>query len=342
MVRLSTSAMRGRDATRDRRACADGMVEPLRHRLSIGARLRRDWIMLVLILPGFVYFVLFHYVPLLGNVVAFQSYQPFIGITQSAWVGLQNFQDLVADARFWQAARNTIVISGAQLLLFFPAPIILALLLNSLIGNKIRRIIQSIIYLPHFISWVIIVVFFQQMFGASGAVGRLWLELQAAGVCMSCGPLDIMRSPHLFPLLITSETIWRDAGWGTIIYLTALLNIDSSLYEAAAVDGASRWQMLWYVTLPGIMGITILLLILRLGTILTVGFEPILLQRDTVGAPAGEVLDTYVYFNGVAAGQWGVSAAAGLIKGVIGTILVIGANKLAHVFGQPGLYRGRT
>jgi len=194
----------------------------------------------------------------------------------------------------------------------------------------VRRIVQSIVYLPHFISWVIIVTLFQQIFGGAGLIDHLLRNAGQPG-------LNIMSSPPLFKWMVTLQFVWKDTGWGTIIYLAALLGIDASLYEAAAVDGAGRWRRLWHVTLPGIVGITLVLLILRLGNILTVGFEQILLQRDGVGPAAGEVLDTFVYYHGIAGGQWGVAAAAGLLKGLFCLLLVLGANKLAHVFGQSGL-----
>lgn len=286
--------------------------------------------MTLLVLPGFLFFVTFFYIPVLGNVIAFEHYMPFLGFFDSPWVGLQNFRDMAADTAFWQAVRNTLIIFLLQLVLFFPAPIGLALLLHSLLSTRLRRVIQSIVYLPHFISWVIIVSLFQQLFGGAGLLAHIQRELGMT-------PLNIMASPPLFKYLITSETIWKETGWGTIIFLVALLNIDSQLYEAAAVDGAGRWRRLWHVTLPGIVGITVLLLILRLGTVLSVGFEPILLQRDAVGPDAGEVLDTYVFFNGIAGGQWGITAAAGLVKAVIGTALVLGSNKMAHAFGQEGV-----
>jgi putative aldouronate transport system permease protein len=148
-----------------------------------------------------------------------------------------------------------------------------------------------------------------------------------------------MGNPDGFTWLVTAQVIWKDTGFGTIIYLAALLSIDASLYEAAAVDGANRWQRLWHITLPGIVGVTVLLLVLRLGFLLSVGFEQILLQRDAVGPAAGEVLDTYVYFRGIVGGQWGVTAAANLIKGIVGVVLVLSANKIAHLFGQPGVYQ---
>jgi putative aldouronate transport system permease protein len=150
--------------------------------------------------------------------------------------------------------------------------------------------------------------------------------------------INIMTEPGIFKGLVTAQVIWKETGWGTIIYLAALLNIEAALYEAAVMDGAGRWQRLWNITLPGILGVTMLLLILRLGAVLTVGFEQILLQRNAVGPAAGEVLDTYVYFKGIVGGQWGITAAAGLIKGILGTVLVLSANKLAHRAGQEGVY----
>ena len=146
-----------------------------------------------------------------------------------------------------------------------------------------------------------------------------------------------MANAALFKWLMVAELIWKETGWGTIIYLAALLSIDITLYEAAAVDGAGSWRRLWHVTLPGLIGVTILLLILRLGQVLSVGFEQILLQRDFVGPEAGEVLDTYVYFHGVVGGQWSVTAAAGLIKGIVGALMVLSADRLARRFGQSGL-----
>jgi len=250
---------------------------------------------------------------------------------QSTWVGLQNFTDLFADQAFWTALANTLVISLIQLVLFFPAPIGLALLLSSVASGKIRKFVQSVVYLPHFIGWVVIVSIFQEVLGPTGAVQHM---MSAVGLPR----FDFMSSPGFFPWLVAIQSIWKDCGWGTIIFLAALLSIDTGLYEAAAVDGAGRWRRFRSVTLPGIMPVVVLLLILRLGTILSVGFEQILLQRDTVGAKAGEVLDTYVYYHGVATQQWGTAAAAGLIKAVVGLVLVLGANKVAHRFGQEGIY----
>jgi len=296
---------------------------------SLISKLRRDWVLLMLMLPGVAHLIVFVYLPNLGNIIAFQNYLPFLGFS-SQFVGFANFTQLFASPAFWQAVRNTLVISAMQLVLYFPAPIILALMLNSLVSPGARRIIQSVVYLPHFISWVIIVALFQQIFGGAGAVDHLF---RAANLPAP----DVTSSPPWFKWLVTFQVIWKETGWGTIIYLAALLAIDAELYEAAAVDGAGPWRRLWNITLPGIVGVTILLLILRLGNILSAGFEQILLQRNAVGPDAGEILDTYVYFQGIAAGQYAMAAAAGLIKAVVGLGLILGANRLARTFGQPGL-----
>jgi putative aldouronate transport system permease protein len=297
--------------------------------LALVGKVRRDWLLLVMMLPGVLYLLVFVYLPNLGNIIAFQQYLPFLGFS-SPFVGFANFQQLFAAPAFWQAVRNTIVISVMQLVLFFPAPICLALLLNSLISTNARRLVQSVVYLPHFISWVIIVALFQQIFGGAGVVDHLFREVGLTAP-------TITNSPDWFKWLVTSQLIWKETGWGTIIYLAALIAIEADLYEAAAVDGAGAWQRMWNVTLPGIVGVTILLFILRLGNLLSAGFEQILLQRNAVGADAGEILDTYVYFQGIAAGQYAMAAAAGLIKAIVGLALIISANKVAHLFGHSGL-----
>jgi putative aldouronate transport system permease protein len=269
--------------------------------------------------------------PLLGNIIAFEDYLPFLGFFDSQFVGWANFQSMFSDAAFWQALSNTIIITLLQLVFYFPAPIALALLLQGVMSTKVRRIIQSVVYLPHFISWVIVVSLWQQVLGGSGIFVHTLRDLGLPAI-------NVMTEPGLFKGLVTSQLIWKETGYATIIFLAALLNIEASLYEAAVMDGAGRWQRLVNITLPGILNVVILLLILRLGLALSVGFEQILLQRNAVGPAAGEVLDTYVYFKGIVGGQWGVTAAAGLIKGIFGTILVIGANKLAHRMGQEGVY----
>ncbi len=306
----------------------------VRARLRRSPLLRRLWRerwMYLFILPGFIYFVLFNYVPLLGNVVAFQNYSPFLGFLRSPFVGFANFQQLFTDPDVGVALRNTLEISVLQLIFYFPAPIALALLLNSMGSEFLKRLMQSIVYLPHFIGWVIVIALWQQVLGGDGFINQFLRD-------QGWGTLSIMDNPAFFKPLVVLQVIWKDIGWGTIIFLAAISKIDVSLYEASAIDGANRWRRLWHVTLPGIRSIIVLLFILRLGAVLSTGFEQMLLQRDAVGPNAAEVLDTFVYFQGILNGNWGLSTAVGLLKGIVGAVLVLTANKMAKKFGEEGVF----
>ncbi|MFD7159616.1 ABC transporter permease [Kribbella sp. NPDC059898] len=296
-------------------------------------RLRRDRLLVALGLPGATALVLFQYVPLLGNIIAFKDYQPYLGITDAPYVGLQNFSFLWdGNPAFRNALINTLILTVVQAVLVFPIPLGIALLLNSLAGERLKRLLQSVLYLPHFLSWVIVVAIFQQMLGNAGMLNTFLIQHDLP-------MFQIIGVPDLFKVLLTTQVIWKDAGWGTIIFLAALAQVDQEQYEASAVDGANARQRLWHITLPALRGIFILLLILRLGDSLSVGFEQIILQQGPVGADASEVLDTWVYNNGIIGGNWGMSTAAGLVKSVVGVLLVMGANKLAHLFGEAGVYQ---
>jgi len=296
----------------------------------LAARIWRERWMYLFILPGFLSFVVFRYLPLLGNIIAFQDYSPFLGF-HSPWVGLANFHRLFTDPDVGVALRNTLEISILQLVFFFPAPIILALLLNSMVTEHAKRVMQSVLYLPHFLSWVIIIALWQQTFGGAGFLNQF---LRNGGH----ETVNIMTNPGFFKPLVVLQLVWKETGWGTIIILAALTRIDVTLYEAAAMDGANGWRRLWHVTLPGIRGVIVLLLILRLATILSTGFEQIFLQRDAVGARAAEVLDTFTYFRGIQGGEWGFAAAVGLVKGLVAALLVFAANRVAKAFGEEGAF----
>jgi putative aldouronate transport system permease protein len=304
---------------------------------SFGARLRRDLPLLLMTAPAALLLLVFHYVPTLGNVIAFQDYNPFEGknafeaFVNSEWVGIENFLILFEDPAFWDAVLNTLTITAFQLVFFFPLPILLALLLHGISSARLRSFIQGVVYLPHFFSWVLVVTFFVQMLGGAGLLAQ---ELRAHGY----EPWNIMTNPDAFIVVVTAQSVWKDVGWGSIVFLAALSGIDPTLYEAAAVDGGGRFRRLWHITLPGIRPVVVLLLILRLGDALSVGFEQFLLQREAVGRQAAEVLDTFVYFQAIVPQQWGVGAAAGLFKAVVGVVLIVAANKLAHRFGEQGVY----
>jgi putative aldouronate transport system permease protein len=305
-----------------------------RRRISFVTRLRRDYPVLLLAVPGMLIILAFQYYPLYGNVIAFQDFQPYLGISKSLWNGVENFGVIInGDPEFLNAVKNTLILTLIQTVIVFPAPIVVAITLHTLLSNRLRQLVQSILYLPHFMSWVIVVAVFQQVLGGTGMINN-WLRSHGHD------PLHIIGNAEAFRGLLTSQVIWKDTGWATILFLAVLSQIDRSLYEASAVDGSSRWRQILHVTLPGIKPIIVLLLILRLGDSLSVGFEQIILQQPAVGADASEVLDTYVYNNGILGGAWGVSAAVGLVKGVIGLILVLTANKIAHRLGEEGIYRG--
>ena len=295
-------------------------------------RWRRDRMLLLLVVPGLVYYLIFHYGALFGSVLAFLDYAPFLGLSGSRWVGGQNFERLLGDADFWRATLNTLEISLLQLIFFFPAPLALAMMLHSLTHTRIKRFVQSVVYLPHFISWVIVVALFQQMLGATGVLNGF---LSDSGL----HTVHILGNPDAFKPMLVAQVIWKDTGWGTIIFLAALTHVDEQLYEASAIDGAGPWRRFWHVTLPALRPVIVLLLVLRLGEILSVGFEQILLQRDAVGARAGEIIDTFVYYRGIQSGDFGFAAAAGLFKGVVGAILVYAANKISHRLGESGVYQ---
>jgi putative aldouronate transport system permease protein len=296
-------------------------------------RLRRDKALVLMTLPAVLLLAVFGYAPMLGLVMAFQDYNLYQGFLHSPWVGLANFQQLFSDPAFWHALTNTIVLFSVQLVLFFPVPIALAILLDSLLSRRLRSIIQSIVTLPHFFSWVLVITIFQQMLGGAGLIPGL---LRDHGVT---NPFDIMTDPGTFKFLVASQLIWKEAGWSMIVFLAALAAISPSLYEAAAVDGAGRWRRIRHITLPGLKGIAVLLLILQLGYALTFGFEQMLIQRQAVGPGAAEVLTTFSYYQGIADGNFSYGAAAGLFLGVTSLILILAANKVAHLFGEDGLYR---
>ncbi|MGW0132007.1 ABC transporter permease [Streptomyces sp. NPDC003299] len=307
-------------------------------RVSLRVRFRRDRLLILMALPALALVLLFNYLPILGNVVAFQDYDPYlsdngvVSILNSPFVGLDNFRRIFADSAFWDAVTNTLVLFVLQLVLYFPIPILLALLINSVVRPRVRAVAQAVLYLPHFFSWVLVIAVFQQLLGGAGLLSQLLRQHGHDG-------LDIMTDPDTFKFLVTAQTVWKDAGWGIIVFLAALAAVPTDLYEAAAMDGAGRWRRMWHVTLPALRPVIALLLVLRVGDALTVGFEQILLQRDAVGPGASEVLDTFVWWNGVRNQDFGYAAAAGLIKGVVGIGLVLTANKVAHLMGEQGVYK---
>jgi putative aldouronate transport system permease protein len=292
----------------------------------------KDKYLYLLALPGLLYFLIFKYVPMWGIIISFQDYSPFMGVKGSTWVGFEHFGRLFSNSDFWIILRNTLAISFLNLALFFPLPIILAVLLNELRSQVYKRTIQSIVYLPHFLSWVIIVsLTFLMLSRADGIINQLIEHFGFA-------KFDFLTNPNVFWLLLTSQSMWKEAGWGTIIFLAAIAGVNTELYEAAKMDGANRFRQIWHVTLPAIRNVIIILLILRLGDIMEVGFEQVFLMYNGAVANVAEVFDTYVYRVGIQQGQFSYSTAVGLFKSIVGLVLVVAANRMAKKYGEEGIY----
>ncbi|WP_053494013.1 ABC transporter permease [Paenibacillus solani] len=293
--------------------------------------MNREKYIYLLLLPGVLYFIIYRYVPMAGLVIAFKDFNPFTGFWNSDWVGIKHFTRMFESSEVIQVLVNTIQISLLQIFVAFPVSIILALMLNELRHATLKRFIQSLIYLPHFLSWVVVVGIFVVFLRGEGLVNSVLANFGLEAI-------PFLTDPAYFKPIIILQVIWKEAGWGTIIFLAALAGVNPSLYEAAVIDGANRWRQLWHVTLPAIRGVIIILFILRLGSVLDTGFEQIFLMLNPFNMDSGNVLDTYVYFKGIQQGNIGFATAVGMFKGVIGLVLVLSANRLAKRFGEDGLY----
>ncbi|WP_098741570.1 ABC transporter permease subunit [Paenibacillus sp. EZ-K15] len=293
--------------------------------------MNREKYIYLLLLPGVLYFIIYRYVPMAGLVIAFKDFNPFTGFWNSDWVGFKHFARMFESSEVIQVLVNTIQISLLQIFVAFPVSIILALMLNELQHATLKRFIQSLIYLPHFLSWVVVVGIFVVFLRGEGLVNSVLSNIGMEAI-------PFLTDPAYFKPIIILQVIWKEAGWGTIIFLAALAGVNPSLYEAAVIDGANRWRQLWHVTLPAIRGVIIILFILRLGSVLDTGFEQIFLMLNPFNMDSGNVLDTYVYFKGIQQGNIGFATAVGMFKGMIGLILVLSANRLAKRFGEEGLY----
>ncbi|MFD0673293.1 ABC transporter permease [Cohnella sp. GCM10027633] len=303
-----------------------------RSRSPFMTRLNRNKLLYLMVLPGLLYFLIFKYGPMFGLVIAFQNFKPFQGISGSEWVGFDHFHRLFTEPDFLQILTNTLVLFGFSILFYFPVPIILALMLNEVRQNGFKRLFQSLVYLPHFMSWVIIVSISYVMLTMDGGIINSLLEQ------LGIGKINFLLSPEWFRPTYIIQVIWREAGWGTIIYLAAMAAIDPQLYEAARMDGAGRLRQIWHITLPAIRSVIILLLILKIGDVLELGFEHVYLLLNSMNRDVAEIIDTYVYSVGLQQGKFSYSAAIGLFKSLIGLILVVLANRLAKKFGEEGVY----
>ena len=331
---LTAGKAAGARTKQDKRAYAQ-----LGHNTWRKAFMQHYWLY-ILMIPGILYMLIFNYTPMAGLVMAFEDFSPYNGDTAiqalfgSPFAGLKYFEKLFTGPDFWRLLRNTLAISLANLIFAFPAPIILALLLNELRCKWFKRFSQTLVYIPHFVSIVIVAALTYQLFSTTDGVAYHML-VQVFG---KQNAPDIMSDPKLFSTMIVGQNLWKETGYGTIIYLAALSSVDTQLYEAAKIDGAGRWQLMWHVTLPAIRGTIVLMLIMKVGQLLNTSYEQIFLMQNSMNRAASDVFDTYVYTKGITGGQYSLATATGLFKSTISMLMVVTANKIAKLFGESGLY----
>ncbi|MDQ0089509.1 putative aldouronate transport system permease protein [Paenibacillus anaericanus] len=294
-------------------------------------RLSKYKMLYVMLLPAIFFLIIFSYIPMYGATIAFKDFWITKGILGSPWVGFEHFEKLFATDKFWQVFRNTIEINILRLIFGFPAPIILALLLNEVHHKYFKRTIQTIIYLPHFISWVTISGIIFSLLSNEGAINKIIMLFGGESV-------NFLTSNSMFrPLLILSG-IWKEVGWGTIIFLAALSGINPDLYEAATVDGANRFKQIIYITLPSLLPIISILLILNFGSMMTGGFDQVFNLYNTMVYESGDIIDTYVYRIGLTQGEYSMATAIGLFLNVINFVLLVVVNSASKKMSGQGIY----
>ena len=302
-------------------------AEPVKHDF------KRDKYLYLLILPGLLVVFIFSYMPMYGIILAFKDYKVKAGIMFSQWCGLENFNRFFGRAVAGQIIGNTLFIGITQLLITFPVPILLALLLNELKSNSYRRVVQTIIYLPHFISWVIMYsLLFSLVSITSGLINKMLIS-------MGVSPINLLSDPDMFYPMLYMTSIWKEAGWGTIIYMAAIAGVDQEMYEAAYLDGANRLQQVWYITLPAIAFSVTTMLILNVGSVMGANFDQIMnLRTAATETTVARVIDTYVYDMGVSKGEYDLSTAIGLFQQIVNCVLLFSSNYVVKKMNGEGFF----
>lgn len=297
--------------------------------MKVLKRLRQDWVLYAMLAPPLAYFVLFHVIPILGMRLAFQDYR-IIG--DNVWVGTKHFEVLFSSPAFLNVLRNTVIISAMKMILGFPVPILLAILINEVTQRHFRKYVQSVVYLPHFLSWVVIAGIWIKLLSPSEGAVNLIADF------LGLPTVDYMTSKdHIRWVFVVSE-IWRSAGWDSIIYLAAIMSISPALYEAAKIDGATRLQSMIHITLPQIVGTIVTVFILNLGFFMSAGFDQVFNMMNDAVISVADILDTYVYRIGIVNGQFAYSTASSLFKGVIGIVLILGTHFTSKRLTGRGLW----
>ncbi|MCD8074867.1 MAG: ABC transporter permease subunit [Lachnospiraceae bacterium] len=301
-----------------------------KRKVSLGVYLKGHWQLYAMLLVPVIYMILFKYKPMLGVIVAFEDFSIFKGMWNSPWVGLANFKEVFGSSTFWTALKNTLILNLGDLIFGFPFPIFLALFLNELRSNRVRKVTQTLLYLPNFLSWVIISGIVTQLFSSSGLVNNV---IEALGF----NSVGFLSNSFIWRIVYWGTGIWQAAGYSLIIYLAALMATDTSLSEAAYLDGATRLQRIWHVTLPQISGTVTTLLIMQVGRLVTISFDRPYMMSNAVVSDAAEVISTYVYSVGLAAGRFDFATAVGLFQTVVGVVMVVAANQIIKKMGQEGI-----
>ena len=277
-----------------------------------------------------IYFIVFHYLPLGGIVVAFKQYNIFQGIWDSPWVGLAPFKEVFASGEFRTALKNTIVLNLGELFITFPFPIVLAVLLNEMSNQRMKKLTQTVLYLPHFLSMVVIAGIVYQVFGTSGIVNNVLSSFHI-------GPVNFVGDSSKWRAIYWGTGIWMGAGYGMIVYLAAMAGINVELYDAAYMDGAGRWKRIWHVTLPQIRPTVVTMTIMNVGKILSISFERPYLMGNVLVQDVSSVISTYVYSVGLQAGRYDFATAVGLFQSIVAVCMVVAANQVAKRLGEEGI-----
>lgn len=302
-------------------------VIPARRKKGLMKRYLSQWDLQLMVIPGIIFIFIFNYIPMYGVLMAFQDYNIFKGMAGSEWVGLKHFKYFFSDARFPEIIRNTIAISGLKILIAFPAPIILALMLNEVRNMAFKRTVQTITYLPHFLSWVIVAGFATSILATDNGSLNILLEK----LRLIDEPINFLSIPEYFWSIVISTNLWKSIGFASIVYIAAIAGVDQQLYEAASLDGASRLKQIFLITIPSIMPIIVIFFILEIGNLLNAGFEDLLLLgSNAMLRPVADVIDTYVYRVGISNSLYSYATAIGLFKAVISVGLLTIANQLAR------------
>lgn len=303
---------------------------------ALGSRVWQNRHAYLFLLPGLIFFAIFSYTPMSGLILSFKQYNARLGILGSQWIGLENFKRIFITPMATQSIINTLTISFGRVIFEFPAPIILALMLNEMKGKRIKRLYQTTLTFPHFLSWVIVAIILQDFLGSNGAVNYL---IQKLGYERQ----NFLSTPGLFRPLLYITSIWKTMGWSAIIYIAAIAGVNTDLYEAAAIDGASRLGRIWHITLPGIKTTIIIMLILKIGKSMNAGFDQIFNMRNSVVKGSANIIDTYVYdITFTSTPNYGFSTAVGMFKSVINTALLLIANQGCRQLFGVSLFGGEA